>query len=297
VGAGHGGKAMAADLATRGFAVNLYNRSAERIKEIALRGAIELEREDNSHRLGRLALVTSDIAEALQDSDVVMVVLPASGHRDVAWLCAPHLRDGQSVVLNPGRTGGALEFRQILDQAGCGADVTVAEAGTFIFASRSTGPTEARIFRRKNTVPLAALPATRTGHVLEAVCEAFPQFIPVFTVISPEIQGASHCSQVHQIRSRVAGVDIPEHNGSRLRTVTFPKLTPVFAVICPEIQNVFHYCYVLNFSPLGVYISDKFNHGRRGWTKSKAENHQNETICHYRDVLFHGGIIFLSFYP
>jgi len=183
IGAGHGGKAMAADLAARGFAVSLYNRTPERINEIALRGEIELEYEDGRCRWGRLAVVTSDIAESLDGTDVIMVVLPASGHRDVACLCAPFLRDGQIVVLNPGRTGGALEFRQILNRQGCTADVTVAEAGTFIFASRSTGPAEARIFRRKNSVPLAALPAVRTGHVLEAVSEAYPQFIPVPNVL------------------------------------------------------------------------------------------------------------------
>jgi len=183
IGAGHGGKAMAADLAARGFAVNLYNRTPERVEEIALRGEIELEYEDSIHRLGRLAVVTSDMAEALDGTDVVMVVLPASGHRDVAQSCAPHLRAGQILVLNPGRTGGALEFRQILNRTGCVADVVVAEAGTFIFASRSTGPTQARIFRRKNSVPLAALPAIRTGHVLETVCEAYPQFIPAPSVL------------------------------------------------------------------------------------------------------------------
>ena len=183
IGAGHGGKAMAADLAVRDFTVHLYNRSAERINEIALRGEIELEYENSTHGRGRLDVVTSDIAEALDGADVVMVVLPASGHRDMACLCAPHLRDGQIVVLNPGRTGGALEFRQILNREGCTADVTLAEAGTFIFASRSTGPTQARIFRRKNSVPLAALPAARIGHALEAVCEAYPQFIPVPNVL------------------------------------------------------------------------------------------------------------------
>jgi opine dehydrogenase len=183
IGAGHGGKAMAADLAVRGFTVNLYNRTPARINEIALRRELELEYEDSTHSLGRLAVVTSDVAEALEGANVVMVVLPASGHRDVAYLCAPHLRDGQIVVLNPGRTGGALEFRQILNRQGCSADAIVAEAGTFVFASRSTGPTQARIFRRKNAVPLAALPAIRTGHVMEAVCEAYPQFIPAPNVL------------------------------------------------------------------------------------------------------------------
>ena len=177
IGAGHGGKAMAADLAAKGFAVNLYNRTAENIGEIIARGEIELEYESGVSRCCRLAGVTSDIAEALDDAEVIMVVVPASGHRDVARLCAPHLCDGQIVILNPGRTGGALEFRQILNQRGCTADVVVAEACTFVFASRSTGPAQARIFRHKNAVPLAALPATRTGHLLETVCEAYPEFI------------------------------------------------------------------------------------------------------------------------
>lgn len=183
IGAGHGGKAMAADLASKGFSVNLYNRTPERIHEIAARGEIELEYESGTTRRCHLAKVTSDMGEALEGADVIMVVLPASGHRFVARSCAPHLRDGQIVILNPGRTGGALEFRQILNQAGCTADAIVAEAGTFVFASRSTGPAQARIFRCKNVVPLAALPAARTGHVLEAVCGAYPQFIPAPNVL------------------------------------------------------------------------------------------------------------------
>ena len=183
IGAGPGGKAMAADLASRGFTVNLYNRTAERIREIALRREIELECEDGTHRLGRLAVVTTDIAEALDRADVIMVVVPASGHRDVALSCASHLRDGQIVVLNPGRTGGALEFRQTLNQEGCIADVVVAEACTLVFACRSTGPAQVRILRRKNAVPLAALPALRTGDVLEKVREAYPQFIPAPDVL------------------------------------------------------------------------------------------------------------------
>ncbi len=183
IGAGHGGKAMAADLGARGFCVNLYNRTAHRISEIALRGEIELDCEDGSCCVGRLNVVTSDISEALDGAHVIMVVVPAFGHRHIATICAPHLRDGQTVILNPGRTGGAMEFRRILRNSGCTADVTVAEACTFIFASRSTGPAQARIFRRKNTVPLAAMPAKRTDHVIELVHEAYPQFIPAPSVL------------------------------------------------------------------------------------------------------------------
>jgi opine dehydrogenase len=95
----------------------------------------------------------------------------------VALAVSPYLKDGQIVVLNPGRTGGAFEFRQVLQEANCTADVTIAEAETFLFASRSVGPAEAQIFRRKNTLPLASLPATRTQDVLDVLQEVYPQFI------------------------------------------------------------------------------------------------------------------------
>jgi opine dehydrogenase len=183
IGAGHGGKSMAADLAVHGYAVRLYNRTYENIETIAVRGGIEITLEDGRQEVGYLKCVTSNVAEALDGVQLIMVVVPASAHRDVALACAPHVKDGQIIVLNPGRTGGAFEFRQVLREAGCTADVTIAEAETFLFASRSMGPAEAQIFRRKNTLPLAALPATRTQEVLDLVQEVYPQFIAAKNVL------------------------------------------------------------------------------------------------------------------
>ena len=184
IGAGHGGKAMAAHLALMGFRVVLYNRTPENVAAIKARGGIELTSyESGPHGFGLFALVTSDMGEALEQAEIIMVVVPATGHADIARAAAPHLRDGQIVVLNPGRTGGALEFVHVLGKCGCQADVTVAEAETLIYASRSDGPAQARIFGIKEAVPLAALPATRTPRVLEALASAFPLFIDGTSVL------------------------------------------------------------------------------------------------------------------
>lgn len=179
IGAGHGGKAMAAHLALMGFSVTLYNRTPERVEVIKKRGGIELESEQEGgpHGFGKLAKVTSDIGEAVKRSDVIMVVLPSSAHADIAKACAKHLRDEHIVILHPGRTCGALEFSKVIRENGCKKNVTIAEAETFIYASRSDGPAQARIFRIKEAVPLAALPAIRTEHVLEVIQQAYPQFI------------------------------------------------------------------------------------------------------------------------
>jgi opine dehydrogenase len=87
------------------------------------------------------------------------------------------------MVLNPGRTGGALEVNQVLRSVGCKADVVIAEAETLIYASRSDGPAQARIFSIKEAVPLAALPATCTQMVLQALAPAYPEFISGVSVL------------------------------------------------------------------------------------------------------------------
>jgi len=183
LGAGHGGRAMAADLAARGFHVGLYNRTLQNIQSIQARGGIELELEDQQQVFGPLQVTSDHVEEVIAGARLLMVVVPASGHADIAQACAPYLEDGQVVVLNPGRTGGALEFRRVLGECGCKADIIVAETETLLFASRSMGPAEARIFRRKNTVPLAALPATRTAEVLDLVSEIYPQFVAAPNVL------------------------------------------------------------------------------------------------------------------
>jgi opine dehydrogenase len=178
IGAGHGGKAMAAHLALMDFPVNLFNRTPANVAAIKALGGIELDSTEGTLRgFGRLCLVTSRMPEAVAEAEVIMVVTPSSAHAEIACALAPHLRDGQIIVLNPGRTLGAIEFIKVLCDNSCQADVTVAEAETFIYASRSEGPAQARIFRTKQAVPLAALPATRTQTVLDALGGAYPQFI------------------------------------------------------------------------------------------------------------------------
>lgn len=184
IGAGHGGKAMAAHLALKGFQVNLFNRTPEHIAAIKARGGIELESfEGGPHGFGKLNIVTSNIEEAVEAADILMVVVPSSAHASIARNIAPYIRDGQIIILHPGRTCGALETKKILRDSGSTADITIAEAETFIYASRSDGPAQARIFRIKDAVPLASLPASRTKSVLDIIKHAYPQYIDGINVL------------------------------------------------------------------------------------------------------------------
>jgi opine dehydrogenase len=176
LGAGHGGLAMAGHLALKGFRVNLYNRGRKRIRTLIQRKGIKVEGEVKG--FGKIELASNNIQECLKGTDILMVVVPAVAHRFIAQTCAPYLKEHQIVVLNPGRTGGVLEFYNVLKEHGIKRFPFIAEAQTFLYASRALGPAHAKIFSVKNTVPLATLPAYWIPGVLKVVNRAFPQFIP-----------------------------------------------------------------------------------------------------------------------
>ena len=185
LGAGDGGKAMAAYLALKQFPVNLYNRKDGRhyidLTKIKAQGGIELE--GVVEGFGMLNIVSSNIRKVIKDVDVIMVVTWAQNHSDVARICAPHLQDGQVILLNPGRTGGVLDFNQALNERGCKAKIKLAEAQTLLFATRSSSMTSSKILGVKKQVPIAALPASDTDHILECVKQAYDQFVPAQNIL------------------------------------------------------------------------------------------------------------------
>lgn len=176
LGAGHGGLAMAGHLAINGFNVKLYNRSRNKILPVIKRKGIKVEGEVKG--FGRVELASTNIEECLEETDVLMVVVPANAHSSIAEVCAPHLKENHVVILNPGRTGGALEFLNTLKEQGVKEFPFIAEVQTFLYASRALGPAHAKIFSVKNSVPLATLPAYWIPGILKIINRAFPQFIP-----------------------------------------------------------------------------------------------------------------------
>jgi opine dehydrogenase len=180
LGAGNGGHAFAGDLALRGHPVRLYNMFAEEIVALQAAGGVRLE--GVVEGFGRLEMVTTEIAPVVEEADIVLVVVPAIAHAAMADACAPHVREGQVIVLNPGRTGGAMEFSQALRSRGA-AGALVAEAQTLLYTCRISGPARVRVAGVKLRVPLAALPARDTPRVLEALNPIYPQFVAARDVL------------------------------------------------------------------------------------------------------------------
>ena len=188
-GAGNGGLALAGHLALLGCRVHLFNRGESRLTAVRMAGGIQVTGEVNG--FAKPHLMTTDPREALAGVDLIMVVIPATGHRDMARLLGPHLADGQVVILNPGATGGALEFAEELRQLNIPPYYFLAEAETLLYACRITNPGQVRIFRIKNAVPVATFPAYRIPDVLVALRKVLPYFIPGDNVLKTSLSNIS----------------------------------------------------------------------------------------------------------
>ncbi len=181
IGAGNGGQSFAAHLSLLGYQVCLYDTDEQKIEKLRKAGKIQVSGAIKGEAYP--ACITSDIAEAVRGADILMIVVPTCFHVDVALSVAPYLVDGQVIILNPGATGGVLEFRHILNQRGCRAKVTLAEAATLLYACHSTEPGSVTISGIKKHVEIAALPGEEGEWVAGLLNTIYPQFAPVSNIL------------------------------------------------------------------------------------------------------------------
>lgn len=171
VGAGNVGKAMAAHLSLLGYKVNLFNRTEKNILHLKKDNIISVCGVIEGH--AKINLITSDIRKAIEDVDLIMVTTPASGHKNIADLMGPYLHENQIVVLNPGRTLGALEFSRNLHKYN--KENIVAETQTILYTTRFCDM-KADVFAIKRKVPLAAFPACKTEEIHDVLKDIYPEF-------------------------------------------------------------------------------------------------------------------------
>ena len=105
-----------------------------------------------------------------------MIVVPAFAHNDIAKTLSPYLKGGQIVVLNPGRTGGAIEFANTLREENIKTEIIIAETQTVLHTCRVIGD-GVRIIAVKKKVPLSAFPGIKTDEVMAILGKVFPQFV------------------------------------------------------------------------------------------------------------------------
>ncbi|SKC41811.1 NAD/NADP-dependent octopine/nopaline dehydrogenase family protein [Maledivibacter halophilus] len=186
IGAGNGGVCMGAYISLRGGKVNIYDKFPQALESLKENKGIEL-RGVSLNGFAEFDIISENIEDVIRDCQLIMVVTPAFAHRDIAKSCAEFLVDGQTIVLHPGRTGGALEFYKTVKDINPTVNVNIAEAQTLVYACRRTKPDQASIFGVKEKVSVAAIPSKDTKKVVHKLNEYYEQFVSAEDVLETSL--------------------------------------------------------------------------------------------------------------
>jgi opine dehydrogenase len=176
LGGGNGSFAAAGDFALQGHHVSLWRRDAELVAQHIAAGSTITVKDVNGCHDVTLDLVTTNIAEAIGDAELILCPAPAFAQADIARRLAPHLKDGQVVFLPPA-TFGSMIFAVAARDAGNRADVSFAETGTLPWLTRKHAPFEVAITVRAKRLPVGVFPQVNAEHALDVIGRAFPGVI------------------------------------------------------------------------------------------------------------------------
>jgi opine dehydrogenase len=176
LGGGNGSLAAAGDFALQGHDVRLWRRNGDAVAAHRAAGARIVVKDHNGRHDVKLALATTDIAEAVRGAELILCPTPAFAQADIAKRLAPHLQDGQVVFLPPA-TFGSMIFAKAAHDTGNRAKVSFAETGTLPWLTRKHGPFEVAITIRAKRLPVGVFPLRAANHALDVIGRAFPDAI------------------------------------------------------------------------------------------------------------------------
>jgi opine dehydrogenase len=179
LGGGAGGASAAIELTQHGHEVRLWNRGAAGLAPFIAAGGIR-----HTGVLGdgltRIAGFATDPAVAVRGADVLLVCLPTLAHAGLARTLIEVNTVDTPVILNPGHTGGALEFSAEFRRRGL-QPPPVAEFSTLTYVARVRAEGLVATTGRAKRVRAAALPGA--GAALKLATSLYDCAQPVENVL------------------------------------------------------------------------------------------------------------------
>ena len=174
LGTGNSGQTFAADMALKGYAVNLAEVPAfeSTLKAIDQRGGIQLSG-DAGNGFAKMNMITTDLQRAIKGVDVIFIGGSAYAHEPFSKALIEDFEDGQYIIFTANY--GALRFRQWMQAAGIATGITPIETMSLLYATRALEPGVVSCIGVKNRLPCAALPAHRTEQFIAKISAAIPQ--------------------------------------------------------------------------------------------------------------------------
>ena len=179
LGSGHGGRAVCGQIAERGYSVLMYEPLEETEDFLKIKAEKEMFLDGDITAGGKLRGATMDIEEALQDTDVILVVVPSFAHKPIFNKMVPHLKDGQHVIIVPGNYGG-LRLKKIMADVGIKKEITISETVSLPYACRINTYNTVMIYKKKSRLKIASSPNRNNPQVLDIMNDLFGDYVHFF---------------------------------------------------------------------------------------------------------------------
>ena len=169
IGSGATALAAAAYLTIKGKQVILCDREqGQRFRDIEDAGGITLEGVMETGSPVLPFRMTDDFQDAVGNARRILVCVSADRHREIADLCSPYAREGQTYVISPGNLGAVIFVDRFYKKGKKG--VTAAELVGNICPCRITG--RARVTMRSKGFSILVRPRALLASFITALSSA-----------------------------------------------------------------------------------------------------------------------------
>lgn len=178
-GMGNAGMAIAADISLMGFNVNAYEtpQFSSNLDQIRDNGGVTLYGNSSSGKTGftKFNKITSNTKEAIEDSDLIIIAVPAPAHESVMEHLTPHLQKGHVILVTTGYWA-SIRFQHLLESRNLQNDVVIAEGNIMPYLSGIVGPAQVHIFNYKRVMQVSTWPSHKKSEVYKMVKRIYPQY-------------------------------------------------------------------------------------------------------------------------
>ena len=194
IGAGNGGMTAAYHLSKIGNSVCIYDSPMfdTQIKAINELGGIEAVEELHECKMSfsgfeKITKATTNIEDAVNFSDLLIMICPSFAQEILFKQMLPHLRDNQTILLMPGNYGGLVLNKIKNESDRKDLDITFVDAISIPWACRIIEPGKIAIMGLKEFLPMSIFPYSRLDKVKEQLDNVLP--IDITFLPNPVVAG------------------------------------------------------------------------------------------------------------
>ena len=205
LGGGPDARLIAALCLAEGAEVTLFSAYGAELEALTAAGGVTLRGYGpiGTFQINQPAIpsikTTAEIDRAIASAELIFLTGPVHKQRTYAMVLADHVRDGQVLVVAPGRSLGAVEVAWLLRVGGSKADVTLVEVQGLPYWHQTSGPVLS--LTACGPAWASTLPSNR-GRVLEALKRYLPNILPA---LSPVHSGFADGSGLVEVPALVIG--------------------------------------------------------------------------------------------